>query len=302
MSFVKATRKKLMLRMAISGPTKSGKTYSSLALATALSPGSVAVIDPEAKSSLYAGDFEFDVNELRDHSAESYIAAIDEAARDGYGCLIIDSLSHAWMGAGGILEAVDAKTKSSKSKNAFSEGWREMSPVQRRLIDSILRYPGHVIATMRSKMAYEMVKGEDGKVTPTRIGLAPVQRNDVEYEFDIVSEMHAGTMTISGGRAPALNDKVIHHPGRELAEMLLAWLTNGKDDPSLYPVSDEEFAALPTALALLESGEDVRATGMALRQRMINHRQPPALVEGLIKIMKAESERRKAEATTSSSV
>lgn len=301
MSFVKATRKKLHLRQAISGPTKSGKTFSSLAIASHLSPGSVAVIDPEMKSSLYSDSFDFDVNEIRDHSAESYISAIDEAAREGYGCLIVDSLSHAWMGKGGILEAVDAKTKSSRSKNAFSEGWRELTPVQRKLIDAILTYPGHVIATMRSKMAYEMVEGEDGKKTPTRIGLAPVQRNDVEYEFDIVSEMHQGTMTISGGRCSALNGKVIHHPGRELAEMLSAWLANGRDDPTLHPVSEDEIAALPTTLGLLDSIEDVRAQGMALRQRMINHRQPPALVHALIKAIEAERDRRGAMPTTSSS-
>jgi adenylylsulfate kinase-like enzyme len=62
--FTRATRKKAKLRLALTGVSGSGKTYSALMLAKGLG-GNVACIDTESCSaSLYSHLMEFDVLEL----------------------------------------------------------------------------------------------------------------------------------------------------------------------------------------------------------------------------------------------
>jgi KaiC/GvpD/RAD55 family RecA-like ATPase len=97
MPFKKAIKHNALLRMAIAGIAGSGKTYTSLTLATALANGSpVALIDTEhGSASKYADTFQFDVLELSNFNPQNYIDAIHEAEQAGYAVLIIDSLSHA---------------------------------------------------------------------------------------------------------------------------------------------------------------------------------------------------------------
>src|SRR5690242_19965331 len=109
--------------MALVGPSGSGKTYTALKIATNLVPsGKVALIDTERGSaSKYAKLFKFDVLELRNYHPEAYIKAIKAAADNGYDVLIIDSLSHAWNGDGGVLSIVD-------KKGGRFDAWKDVTP------------------------------------------------------------------------------------------------------------------------------------------------------------------------------
>ena len=51
-------------------------------------------------------------------------------------------------------------------------------------MNAILSAPCHTILTMRTKMAYAMEENERGKMQPVKLGLAPVQRENTEYEFE----------------------------------------------------------------------------------------------------------------------
>ena len=58
------------------------------------------------------------------------------------------------------------------------------------LVDTILVANLHVIVTMCSKAARDVVKDErTGKNRPVKIGLAPVQRDGLEYEFTCALEL-----------------------------------------------------------------------------------------------------------------
>lgn len=225
MPFQKATKHQAKLRMAIPGPAGSGKTYSALAIATHLGER-VAVLDTEhGSASKYADLFNFDTATLDSFSIDNYIAVIHEAERAGYDVLIIDSLSHAWAGKDGALEEVDRLKRASKSGDAFTQGWSVVTPKQTRLVDTILASPLHIIATLRSKMAYEKVEGERN---PRKVGLAPIQRDGVEYEFDVVGEMDPDhLMRITKTRCVALTDKAFDRPGQDVADILKAWLGDG---------------------------------------------------------------------------
>lgn len=230
--FSKATKTNSRLRLAIDGPAGSGKTYSSLQIAKLLG-GRTCLIDSEHGSSKhYAHLFDFDRGDLESHSILSYLEAIQAAAAAGYEVLIVDSLSHVWNGQGGALEQVD---RAGGSK--FSNGWKTVTPLLQRLIDLLLSYPGHVICTMRTKTAYEVVT-ENGRAVPKKIGLAPVMRDGVEYEFGIVIDVdHAGSLSITKSRCESLSGVLARSDIPAIVKKLKAWLGEGA------PVSPREALA-----------------------------------------------------------
>ena len=252
MTFKKATKEKSKLRLALIGPTGSGKTYSALAIAQGLGDR-VAVIDTERGSaSKYAGIFNFDVLELETFSVENYMAAIAEAVKAKYDVLVIDSLSHAWAGKDGILEYIDKKGAANPGGSSFMN-WRSATPLHNKFVDSILAAPLHVIATMRSKTEWVVEKDDRGKSTPRKVGLAPVQRDGVEYEFDVIGDMTPEhRLVVSKSRIPGLADDVLDKPGRALGERLRAWLEEG-NTPTPHPVAPapkpepKQEAPAPTA-------------------------------------------------------
>ncbi len=228
MQFTKATAHQSRLRLALIGPAGSGKTYSALNVAQHLG-SKVAVIDTERGSaSKYASLFGFDVLELTTFSPQTYVAAIQAADAAGYDVLVIDSLSHAWMGKGGALEMVDNAAKRSQSNNSFT-AWRDVTPHHNAMIDAILACRAHVILTLRAKTEYVQEKDKDGKTVIRKVGLAPIQRDGLEYEADVVGDLdQSHTLVVTKSRCPELTDAVIPKPGKELADQLRAWLGQGE--------------------------------------------------------------------------
>lgn len=228
--FVKAVKEQVKGRVSITGPSGSGKTWTALLMATklvGLEGGRIALLDTEGQSSKrYASDFDFDVIDLEgDFNPQHYIDMIKAAGEHGYTVLIIDSLSHAWNGSGGVLAIVD---KSQMGKNKMS-GWIKGRPAQQSLSDAIVQTPVHLICTMRSKTEWDMSKNEQGKISPQKIGLAPVQSSDMEYEFDIafmLDQQHK--MMVSKSRCAPLNDQGNEFTDVEyVTETIYAWLTDG---------------------------------------------------------------------------
>jgi hypothetical protein len=239
--FKKAEKINLPLRSAIDGPSGSGKTYTGLKLAASLCPPGkrVRLLDTERGSSLkYAHRFDFDHGQLTaPYTAARYIEAIKQGGSDPEtGVLVIDSLSHAWSGEGGALEKADAE--KAKTRNDFT-AWRAVSADHAKLVEAILACPCHIIVTMRTKMEYVLEKDEKtGRTKPVKVGMKPIQREGMEYEFDVVMDMdleHNGI--ISKTRCEDLDGKVYNKPGEEMADVLKRWLTDG----SPAPVAPTEF-------------------------------------------------------------
>lgn len=242
MQFQKATKQSSRLRLAIAGPSGSGKTFTALGIASVLAEhfeSRVALIDTEhGSASKYADRFDFDTLELEaPFHPDRYVEAIAAAAQAGYRVLVIDSLSHAWNGTGGLLEIVDQlAAKQRGSGNKFS-AWKDATPIQNRMVEALVAAPVHLIATMRSKQDYVMEKDDRGKTSIQKVGLAPVQRDGVEYEFDIFAEMDMEhRMLITKSRAEALADKVVMKPGRRTAEEIATWL---KGSPPPEPTNGQ---------------------------------------------------------------
>ncbi len=225
--FRKAERKKAKLRLGILGPSGSGKTYSAILITKGLG-GKVALIDTEHGSGeLYSHLMDYDVATLTPpFSPEKYVQLIHSAEQAGYSVLIIDSLSHAWSGDGGVLDMHDKATAATR--NSFT-AWREVTPQHNALVDAILQSPLHIIATMRTKTAYEVTQ-DNGKAKVVKVGLAPIQRDGMEYEFTAVFEL-----SVDGHIATASKDRTTLYDGRhfkpavETGKELLDWLEAGID-------------------------------------------------------------------------
>ncbi len=243
MTFHKAVKYGAKLRLALSGPAGAGKTYTALTLATALADGgSVALIDTEhGSASKYADLFTFDTLCLETFHPQRYIDAIHEAEQGGYAVLVIDSLSHAWSGQGGLLEEKDKIARAKYSGNSFS-AWNDASAIQNKLVNVILGAKLHIIATVRSKMDYVLETGANGKTMPRKVGMAPVQRDDLPYEFDVFCSMESdNTLIVDKSRCPALSGAVIAKPNGSVADTLKVWLS-GEVQPVPQPGEERTFA------------------------------------------------------------
>lgn len=221
--FQKAVKREAKLRLAIAGPSGSGKTYTALVIGSTI--GKVAVVDTEhGSASKYADIFDFDVLNLDPpYHPRRFVEAIRAASTAGYDVVILDSISHAWNGAGGVLEIVEQASKKFKG-NSYA-GWQEGTPVHNALIEGIVGAPIHVIATMRSKQDYILVE-RNGRTAPQKVGMAPVQRDGFEYEFDVFLDMDIeNNAIVSKTRCSALTGKVISKPGKSLADTLIDWLS-----------------------------------------------------------------------------
>ena len=241
--FHKATKTQKRLRLSLYGVSGSGKTYSALALAKGLG-GKVALIDTERGSaSAYANLFTFDTLEMPPpYTPAAYVAAIKAAETEGYDICIIDSLTHAWSGAGGALEMVDNAAKRNSGGNSYA-AWRDVTPEHNKLIDAIIGSKCHIIATMRSKAEYVLEVNERGKSVPKKKGMAPIQRDGMEYEFDVVAEMTSDNeMVIQKTRCPELAGQVIAKPNGATSATLRAWLTDGAPIPAAIVEPHPNFA------------------------------------------------------------
>lgn len=227
--FMPASRAAAKARIALCGPSGSGKTYTALALATRL--GSTAVIDTERGSaSKYAGinRWEFHTLAPQSFSPLSLVDALAAASNAQFDVVVVDSLSHYWMGTDGMLEQVDRRAKGG---NNFS-GWKEAGPDEKQMIDALAAFPGHVIVTLRVKTEYVIEENDKGKKEPNKVGLKPIQRDGIEYEFDIVGDLdRENTLTVSKSRIPALSGQVIPHPSGELADTISEWMADGDAMP-----------------------------------------------------------------------
>lgn len=224
--FERATRTRAKARVLIDGPSGSGKTKGALLLAKGLG-GKVAMLDTEHGSgSLYADVMEYDTVEMGPpFSPEAYIKVIKAAESGGYDTLIIDSITHEWTGSGGILETVDAASGGPGGK---FKAWASATPRHNAFVDAILRSSINIIATVRSKQDFALVEKDGGRKEVQKLGMAPITRDGMEYEFtcvlDVAIERH---MCSSSKDRTGLFDGTHFVISEDTGARLKAWLESG---------------------------------------------------------------------------
>lgn len=222
-----AERPKMHGRALLSGPSGAGKTWTAHSMATHLAlaeerPGSILTIDTERESALtYADVFGFEHLPWRPPYDPGELADVLGELGDRYAVVIVDSLSKFWRGKGGTLDIADGK---------FG-GWKAARPVQDTLVEALLAVPAHLLLCVRSKMDYLAEGGFNGqKQTITKVGLAPIQDDELVYEVNIALDIDLEhRITVTKSRTVAVPVGRMYPAGMEkkAAEDYAEWLAGG---------------------------------------------------------------------------
>lgn len=317
--FKSATRRQMPLKMVIYGAAGSGKTYTALRLAHLLG-SKVFLIDTQYGSAgLYAGEivdgkpWDFQHTVLNTYTVEWYIEAIHAAERLGANVIVIDSLSNAWDDAGGILEMVEResnqRTADGRMKGTFS-AWNKGGELYKKLIRAMLASPCHLIATLRTKVDYVMETDENGRTHVRKQGTKPIQREGVDYEFDLGFSMDANNVATVTKTHSSLfpMGMTIPKPGPETAVRIREWLEAGTpDEPTPEPAETQEPEE-PTVGPTKELIEEMRAyiksaldrgviTKEQYHQWRDDHQVPPKQCLSDMDVLALHSDVREAERT-----
>lgn len=242
----KAERKVVKLKIGLTWPSGTGKTYSALLLAHGMCQNwaKICVIDTENNSAeLYShlGDY-FVINLTAPFTPESYIKAIDECEKAWIEVIIIDSISHEWDWQGGVLDI-----HSSMSGNSFVN-WSKVTPRHNNFIQKIMQSPCHIIATMRTKSDY-LIVDKNWKATPEKVGTKTITREGVEYEFTIVLDIdQKHQATASKDRTSMLIDQPPFIITEETGKDIISWNNSWYDDNK--PIWIERLTELKNLIEL----------------------------------------------------
>lgn len=204
MGLKRAVRQKMKVPIMLMGASGSGKTVGALLIAKGIvwemfpdlsdeeKWEKIAVIDTEhERSTLYAGMTikeqeigSFMVyNLIAPFTPQRYREAFVECKQAGCEVIIIDSITHAWSGDGGVLDKVN------KLGGKFSD-WNKVKPDENTLLSIFLDTDVHVIACVRSKQGYELTTLDTGKLQIEKVGLKAEQKDSLEYEFAITFQLY----------------------------------------------------------------------------------------------------------------
>jgi len=274
-----AERKRAKLKLAISSPSGGGKTYSALRLARGIATSwdKICVIDTENESaSLYAhlGPFKI-LNLAPPHAPQRYVEAIDYVERAGCEVLIIDSVSHEWVGEGGCLE-MQARL------GGRHQDWAKVTPLHRAFIDKILQTPMHVIGTIRKKTDWAIDSNSNGKTTPRKVGLADVQRDGLEYEWSIAFSLSQNHLaSVEKDRTGLLMGRPEFILTEDVGAELLRWSLQGSFEqeagqnsaPTTGPVTaiaaSQELAKDPAIKVLFDKLESLEGKTIDSHKRFL---------------------------------
>ena len=270
--FRTAARKAVWLRLLLLALTKQGKTYTSLAVAhhmaklMGVGPEKIFVVDAEevgedgtGRSELEAGAFcrcqrcggrgikleGHQVAVLGAHELNpfGYVETIEAARLAGAAILVVDGITPEWEAC---LREVDES--SLKDKHAR---WGEPTKKHDAFLRALKTFPGHVIATCRVKEKHEKQGGD-----LVSLGLQPIQRDGVGYEFDAELDLHRARGTLRS-RIDMLNARSWERPGEDLAELLLRWSREGV---AIVDQQKANVVELTKRVAALGEPEKTKAT------------------------------------------
>lgn len=246
MEVKKAKREQIKVPIMIAGASGSGKTVSSLLIAKGIVSkmhpdlsdveqwDCIGVIDTEHKRSLlYAdstvanvgiGEF-LHVDFEPPFTVGRYFEAFNALKQSGADVIIVDSITHAWSGEGGILEQVELIQKGNPKQKMMA--WNKVKPLEKQFMNLLTGNSVYVIATARSKQAYD-ISNVGGKTQVVKLGLKPDQKDSLEYEFAIslqIDQDHIAEATKDNSNL--FNAPFVITP--QVGETIYEWSSEGID-------------------------------------------------------------------------
>lgn len=250
----KAKRTLAKVKLAIGGPSGSGKTMSSLLLAYGLVKAAhpeysdaecwdkICIIDTEnGSASLYVntsvgqyrtGEY-YTIPMEPPYDFETYENSIHAAEQAGMEVIIVDSLSHLWVGEGGALD-VQGKI-AQRTGNSYT-AWRDVTPKFNHLMDTILQSRSHIICDLRAKTEYTQEKNASGKTVVRNIGMGLQFRDSSEFDFSIVFMLDQDHTANATKDRTGLFDGKYFTITPETGKQIYQWLQSGAPEAAPMPV------------------------------------------------------------------
>lgn len=279
--FSPAVHEQTDLRMVCDGPSGCRKTPTVLEVASVLGR-KTAVIDTQRGASKRFADafpnFAFDVTVLTYFSPDDLTAALASAQADGYGTVVIDSLTPFWTGTGGMLEQVDEAAR--RVGGGSSAGWKEMRPAERRMVEAMAAYPGHVLGTVRSRTEVVIEADEQGRHSPRRVGTKPEQREGFEYDWDVYASIDPEhTLLVTKAYSESLHGAVFRLPDPDFARQLKELADSGTPTEPIADLIAEAMREDATRESLYELWARVRRRNAQGAPMLTPDEKPTVLAE-----------------------
>lgn len=242
MEFKLATRNQVKIKVGIQGPAGAGKTIGALLIAYGLCGdwSKIGVIDSENESASLYVDRKLQngttIGQFRTltlkppYSPERYSESIKAAEESPeIEVIVVDSISHEWMGKGGILDIHEQMGKMNDMQK-----WAKLTPRHNRFIDDILQCRKHMVLCMRSKQDYIMKEGtsSSGRATviPEKVGLKAVTKDGVDYEFTLNFDIDINNFaTATKDRTAIFKGNPEFKITKDTGEIIKKWCETGVD-------------------------------------------------------------------------
>lgn len=270
MQLRKAERRKAKARVALSGPAGSGKTMSALLIAYGLTGdwSKICLVDTENGSGDLYANYSNDKNGITigeynvitlsaPYLPSKYIQSVKVAEEAGQEVIVVDSLTHAWAAEGGLL---DQKGQIEKRTGNGWTAWRDITPQHNQLVEALLQSKAHIICTLRAKMDHVQEKTPEGKTVIRKIGLNPIQREGMEYEFTVFFDVDQDHVASSTKDRTSLFDSTYFKPTVQTGKQLFNWLEQGVEappppQPTLAPASAPAASSPPPTAPLANEAQ-----------------------------------------------
>ena len=245
--------------LGLSGPSRSGKTYSALRVASGMaSTEKVFLIDTEnSRSTQYVNRFGpfMHFNLEPPFSYARYLEAIRAAVEAKAEVIIVDSVSHSHEGKGGLLEQHEAALERiagkdwGKRERVKFTAWIEPKKEMTDFILSVQRMSVPMIFCFRAKEKMKMIRGDKGRMEPTPIGFRAIASDELSFEMSSMLMFPENGKGIPDLDAPGAGlrepfDSFIP-AGKPLSEKtgerLMQWVHGTKAEASETAIQEEDI-------------------------------------------------------------
>jgi hypothetical protein len=188
----KAEHKTAFLKVGILGFQGSGKTYTASEIAIGL-----CKLEKKKRVGFYATEpgldfvlknFKKEGIEVFEHRGRAFrdlITVIKECEREGFGALIIDSISHVWKE---LMQAYKIKLK--RRRGLYFSDWDAVKTEWQQFSDLYVNSKIHIIMCGRAGYEYEnTINEETGKPELIKTGTKMKVENEVGFEPSLLLEM-----------------------------------------------------------------------------------------------------------------
>lgn len=244
-TFRPAVRVQTPVIVGLAGPSKSGKTYSALRLATGMANGGkIAMINTEGpRGHQYADKFNYDACDLSEpFSMKNYEEAIKATAKFNPVVLIIDSMSHAHEGIGGMLDQHEAQLDKmcpgsdyQKKQRMTWAAWIKPKADEASMINTMLQQKFHIILCFRAKEKLKIQKSKE----PENLGWRPIASDRIHYETAVTLILPPSCkgkpdLTEKGSELREPYDSMIKNEqiNEDLGKKIAEWASGGISKPN----------------------------------------------------------------------